>query len=134
MSGTTDKAQQEREKYVRAFNSTMIKIWREQIALLGVVDTGALYRSTVAVSMTADGKYTSIALEQSFNLYGLLSITAPDRTRLAATPVTFRASESRAELAPTMPSAAEIVAKQTSDATTNAAASVGSAANTLPRL
>ncbi len=71
MSGTTDKAQQEREKYVRAFNSTMIKIWREQIALLGVVDTGALYRSTVAVSMTADGKYTSIALEQSFNLYGL---------------------------------------------------------------
>ncbi len=71
MSGTTDKAQQEREKYVRAFNSTMVKIWREQIALLGVVDTGALYRSTVAVSMTADGKFTSIALEQSFNLYGL---------------------------------------------------------------
>ncbi len=71
MSGTTDKAQQEREKYVRTFNSTMIKIWREQIALLGVVDTGALYRSTVAVSMTADGKYTSITLAQSFNLYGL---------------------------------------------------------------
>ncbi len=71
MSGTTDKAQQEREKYVRAFNSTMIKIWREQIALLGVVDTGALYRSTVAVSMTADGKFTSISLSQKFNLYGL---------------------------------------------------------------
>ena len=61
----------ERQKYVQAFNATMIKIWREQIALLGVVDTGALYRSTVAVSMTADGKYTSISLEQSFNLYGL---------------------------------------------------------------
>ncbi len=71
MSGTTDKAQQEREKYVRAFNATMIKIWREQIALLGVVDTGALYRSTVAVSMTADGKFTSISLSQKFNLYGL---------------------------------------------------------------
>lgn len=71
MSGTSDKAFQERQKYVQAFNSTMIKIWREQIALLGVVDTGALYRSTVAVSMTADGKYTSISLEQSFNLYGL---------------------------------------------------------------
>jgi len=66
-----DKAQQEREKYVRAFNSTMIKIWREQILLLGVVDTGALYRSILAVSMTADGKYTSITLQQSFNLYGL---------------------------------------------------------------
>ena len=71
MSGTSDKVFQERQKYVQAFNSTMIKIWREQIALLGVVDTGALYRSTVAVSMTADGKYTSISLEQSFNLYGL---------------------------------------------------------------
>ena len=71
MSGTSDKAFQERQKYVQAFNSTMIKIWREQIALLGVVDTGALYHSTVAVSMNADGKYTSISLEQSFNLYGL---------------------------------------------------------------
>lgn len=66
-----DKALQEREKYVRAFNDTMIKIWREQIALLGVVDTGALYRSTVAVSMTADGKFTSVSLAQKFNLYGI---------------------------------------------------------------
>lgn len=66
-----DKALQERQKYVRAFNDTMIKIWREQIALLGVVDTGALYRSTVAVSMTADGKFTSISLAQKFNLYGI---------------------------------------------------------------
>lgn len=49
----------------------MIKIWREQIALLGVIDSGALYRSTLAVRMNADGKYTSITLEQSFNLYGL---------------------------------------------------------------
>lgn len=71
MSGTNDKALQERQKYVRAFNGTMIKIWREQIALLGVVDTGALYRSTVAVSMTADGKFTSISLAQKFNLYGI---------------------------------------------------------------
>lgn len=73
MSGTTDPnvAQQEREKYVKAFNATMIKIWREQISLLGVIDTGALYRSTLAVSMKADGKYTSISLSQSFNTYGL---------------------------------------------------------------
>lgn len=71
MNGTSDKAFQERQKYVQAFNSTMIKIWREQIALLGVVDTGALYRSTVAVSMTADGKFTSVSLAQKFNLYGI---------------------------------------------------------------
>lgn len=71
MSGTTDRAQQEREKYVRAFNSTMIKIWREQISLLGVVDTGALYRSTVAIRTEADGRFTSVTLAQAFNLYGI---------------------------------------------------------------
>ena len=49
----------------------MIKIWREQIALLGVIDTGALYRSTVGVSLTADGKFINITLEQAFNTYGL---------------------------------------------------------------
>lgn len=66
-----EKSLEERQKYVQAFNSTMIKMWREQISLLGVVDTGALYRSTLAVGMTADGKYTSITLSQSFNQYGL---------------------------------------------------------------
>lgn len=71
MNGNNSNPEQERAKYVRAFNATMIKIWREQIALLGVIDKGALYRSTVAVSMTADGKFTSVTLEQSFNSYGL---------------------------------------------------------------
>ncbi len=61
----------ERRKYVSAFNATMIKIWREQITLLGVVDTGALYRSTLALGMNADGKFTSVTLSQSFNTYGL---------------------------------------------------------------
>lgn len=71
MNGT-DKAQLEaRRKYVRAFNNTMVKIWREQIALLGVIDTGALYRSTIGVSLTADGKFIDITLSQAFNTYGL---------------------------------------------------------------
>ncbi len=61
----------ERQKYVNAFNATMVKIWREQIALLGVVDTGALYRSTIGVRMDADGKFLDITLEQAFNTYGL---------------------------------------------------------------
>ena len=52
----SNNSQQEREKYVKAFNSTMIKIWQEQISLLGVIDTGALYRSVVALGMNADGK------------------------------------------------------------------------------
>lgn len=72
MNGANDKEQLEaRRKYVRAFNATMVKIWREQISLLGVVDTGALYRSTVGVSLTADGKFIDITLSQAFNTYGL---------------------------------------------------------------
>ena len=70
MSGDNSQLDQ-RRKYVTAFNRTMVKIWREQIALLGVVDTGALYRSTLAVGMTADGKFTQITLSQSFRTYGL---------------------------------------------------------------
>ncbi len=70
MSGAVDPLE-ERRKYVSAFNATMIKIWREQITLLGVVDTGALYRSTLALGMNADGKFTSVTLSQSFNTYGL---------------------------------------------------------------
>ena len=66
-----NNAIEERRKYVTAFNRTMIKIWREQISLLGVVDTGALYRSTLAVGMTADGKFTQITLSQSFRTYGI---------------------------------------------------------------
>lgn len=71
MNGANDKAMLERQKYVQAFNTTMLKIWREQIILLGAIDTGALYRSVVAVGLKADGKYTSISLSQKFNLYGL---------------------------------------------------------------
>ncbi len=63
--------EEERRRYVTAFNSTMIKIWRERIALLKVIDTGALYRSTLAVGMTADSKVTSVTLSQRLNTYGI---------------------------------------------------------------
>lgn len=65
------QALEERKKYVASFNRTMVKIWQEQITLLGVVDTGALYRSVVAIGANADGKYTTVTLQQSFNIYGL---------------------------------------------------------------
>ena len=71
MNGTPKNSVEERRKYVTAFNATMIKIWREQMALLGVIDTGALYRSTIGISMTADGKFIDITLSQAFNTYGL---------------------------------------------------------------
>ncbi len=48
---TEQQAQKEREKFVTAFNDTMIKIWQEQITLLGVIDTGALLASPKAIAM-----------------------------------------------------------------------------------
>ena len=45
-----EQAINERAKYVAAFNDTMIKIWQEQITLLGVIDTGQLLRSPVGGS------------------------------------------------------------------------------------
>lgn len=43
MSGNDQEqaALREREKFVTAFNETMLKIWKEQMTLLDVIDTGA---------------------------------------------------------------------------------------------
>ena len=61
----------ERGKYVRAFNDTMIKIWKEQITLLHVIDTQRLLRSPIAIGMNADGKFSEVHLSQAFLEYGL---------------------------------------------------------------
>lgn len=61
----------EREQYVKAFNNTMISIWKEKIVLLGAVDTKSLLESVTAVSMTADAQFLSITFEQKFNEYGI---------------------------------------------------------------
>ena len=63
--------QSEREKYVSAFNDTMLKIWREQMTLLGVIDTGRLLASPKALPIRADGRFIEIGLSQSFLEYGL---------------------------------------------------------------
>ncbi len=49
----------------------MIKIWREQIVSLKVIDTGHLFSSVAAVSMTADGQFVSAELRQTFSEYGI---------------------------------------------------------------
>ena len=75
MSGTTNDAEQkafsEREKFVRAFNETMLKIWKEQMTLLDVIDTGALLASPKALPLRADGRFVELGLSQSFLEYGL---------------------------------------------------------------
>lgn len=62
---------EERQKYVSAFNDTMIKIWKEQITLLGVIDSGALLRSPMSVGLSTDGKFFQVKLSQAFLEYGL---------------------------------------------------------------
>ena len=68
---TQQQAQQEREKYVLAFNDTMIKIWQEQITLLDVIDTRSLLRSPMALPVRADGRFFEVELSQAFLEYGL---------------------------------------------------------------
>ena len=64
-------AQKAREKYVMAFNVTMLKIWREQITLLDVIDTGRLLGSPKSVAVRADGRFIEATLSQGFLEYGL---------------------------------------------------------------
>ena len=87
MSG--DKQLEERRKYVTAFNSTMVKIWREQISLLGVIDTGALYRSTMAVRMTATASLRKSRSPNRSTLTVFSWTTAQARIRLAAIRATW---------------------------------------------
>ena len=49
----------------------MLKIWQEQITLLGVIDTGALLASPKAFPVRADGRFFEVGLSQAFLEYGL---------------------------------------------------------------
>ena len=75
MNGTMNDAEQrafsEREKFVTAFNETMLKIWKEQMTLLDVIDTGALLASPKSLPLRADGRFMELGLSQSFLEYGL---------------------------------------------------------------
>lgn len=68
---TEEQALREREKYINAFNDTMVKIWKEQIILLGVIDTGQLLHSPVGIRCDKDDRITTITLGQEFLEYGL---------------------------------------------------------------
>ena len=68
---TEQESIEERARYVRAFNETMIRIWKEQITLLNVIDTQRLLHSPIAIAMNADGKFSEVRLSQAFLEYGL---------------------------------------------------------------
>ena len=72
MNGVSEKqAFEERQKYVMAFNDTMLKIWQEQITLLEVIDTGQLLASPRSLPVRADGRFFEVGLSQTFLEYGL---------------------------------------------------------------
>ena len=68
---TQEQTLQERQKYVAAFNDTMIKIWKERITLLDVIDTKTLLNSPISLGYKADGKLVDVHLTQAFREYGL---------------------------------------------------------------
>ena len=68
---TEQQALEQRQKWVNGFNDTMLKIWQEQITLLGVIDTGALLASPKALPVRADGRFFEVGLTQTFLEYGL---------------------------------------------------------------
>lgn len=65
------EAQEEREKYIKAWNETMLRIWQERITLLEVIDTGRLLASPVVMPVRADGRFVEVTLSQEFLEYGL---------------------------------------------------------------
>lgn len=72
MNGTNQTtAIEERRRYVMAFNSTMLDIWRERLLLLGVYRTGALLNSLAASTPRMDGKVSEVVLSQNFLAYGV---------------------------------------------------------------
>lgn len=68
---SVEASKAEREKFILAFNDTMVKIWKERITLLDVIDTGTLLNSVVGVRCNADGQFLQIELSQAFRTYGL---------------------------------------------------------------
>lgn len=72
MENSTERdAIEARAKFVNAFNATMIKIWKERITLLGVIDTRQLLNSPISVATNADGTFSEVTLSQAFLEYGI---------------------------------------------------------------
>ena len=74
MSGQPNDAEKDqRQKYVMAWNATMVAIWRERIQLTGAIDTGSLLDSIrgLRIIETSEGKFLDFTLSQSFLRYGI---------------------------------------------------------------
>lgn len=70
MESVTDPIEA-RQKFVEAWNKTMIDIWQEKIYKYHIIDTGNFYASPKALSIKADGRFYDITLSQAFLEYGI---------------------------------------------------------------
>ena len=72
MSQPTEKDRIEsRRKFAQAFNSTMLRIWKEKILLLNVWDKGTLFKSLHINTQTWNGDLSELEFGQDFRTYGL---------------------------------------------------------------
>ena len=72
MSAKTDQqAIETRQRFIEAWNKTMVDIWQEQITLLDIIDTKQLLQSPIALPVRADGRFYEINLSHEFLEYGL---------------------------------------------------------------
>lgn len=62
---------EERQRYIEAWNKTMIDIWKDQIEKLGIIDTGQLLQSPLSIPVKSDGRMMSITISHEFLEYGL---------------------------------------------------------------
>lgn len=75
-----------RLRYITAFNATMAKIWKERLALLGVIDTGALYNSVVRVAMSVNSDGSEVNYAWGFLDYGLYQDSGTGREKWIGNP------------------------------------------------
>lgn len=71
MSGLNDHVYTQRKRYCDAWNETMIEIWKDRIALLGVYDSGALMSSIMSMKYVSADDYTEVQMQFGFLQYGV---------------------------------------------------------------
>ena len=110
----------------------MLKIWQEQITLLGVIDTHSLLRSPTALPVRTDGRFFEVGLSQAFLEYGLWQDYGTGRE--------IHASRERCQIHLNTAEAKLVLGKAkfreetvaTSDVKKSEVAAVGSLANIMP--
>lgn len=71
MKRNEDRLIDDRRRYVDAFAATMLEIWREKMALLGVLDTGALFSSVASGYSIHDNEVSGVTFHFNFLEYGI---------------------------------------------------------------